>query len=80
MILFVALIFIAIPSFKFDGATISAPDAQNAYSDFLQGEKEIYTGSVDWSGVLLSWSLGEKTVVYGFEDAMTTYRQGEKDL
>lgn len=80
VILLVALTFIAIPTMKFESAIIPLTGGQNAYFDFLQGEKTIYDGSAQWSDVLSVWSLDEKNVVYGLEAAMSTYRQGEKDL
>jgi hypothetical protein len=56
---------------------------QNAYVDFLRGEKAVFSGRIELGNVLSTFHAGEKAVYINAVDvggALSTYRLGEKAL
>jgi hypothetical protein len=77
-----ALAFAVVPSIALPGsAVIPVTGSQNAYVDFLQGEKVMYAESVRLSEILPAYRLGEQAIYAGTVDsgyALTTWHLGEK--
>ncbi len=60
-------------------ASVPAAESQNAYLEYLRGEKVMYTNPVELSNALTAYHLGEKVIVgNALESAMLQYRRGEK--
>ena len=60
-------------------APIPMTESQNAYLEYLHGEKVMYTNPVELNNALTAYHLGEKVIVgNALETAMLQYRQGEK--
>lgn len=78
----VILTFVVVPSIALPGsAVIPVTGSQNAYVDFLQGEKAMYAESVRLSEVLSAYRIGEQAAYSGAvysRNAMTTWHLGEK--
>jgi hypothetical protein len=54
---------------------------QNAYVDFLRGEKAVFSGRIELGNVLSTFHAGEKTLyasAVDAENALWVYRIGEK--
>jgi hypothetical protein len=62
-------------------APVPAVESQNAFLEYLRGEKEMYTNPVELNNALAAYHLGEKVIVgNALESAMLDYRQGEKAI
>ena len=62
-------------------APISGNESQNAYVEYLRGEKVMYTNPVELNNALTAYHLGEKVVVgNALESTMLQYRRGEKAI
>src|SRR5215212_8293148 len=60
-------------------ASFPAAESQNAYLEYLRGEKVMYTNPVELNNALTVYHLGEKVIAgNALEVAMLKYRQGEK--
>ena len=60
-------------------AAIPVTGSQNAYAEYLRGEKVMYTNPVELNNALTAYHLGEKVMVgNALESAMLDYRRGEK--
>ena len=59
--------------------SVPAAESQNAYLEYLRGEKVMYTNSMELNNALTAYHLGEKAIVGDvLESAMLDYRRGEK--
>ena len=62
-------------------APISVNESQNAYLEYLRGEKVMYTNPVELNNALTAYHLGEKVIAgNALESAMLEYRRGEKAI
>ena len=63
-------------------AIIPVTGYQNAYFQYLSGEKAYYLNAVDSSDALLAWHVGEKSITHfdPVEAALLKYRLGEKSI
>ena len=62
-------------------APIPAAESQNAYLEYLRGEKVMYTNPVELNNALTAYHLAEKVMVgNALESAMLQYRLGEKAI
>ena len=62
-------------------ASVSGAESQNAYVEYLRGEKVMYTNPVELNIALTAYYLGEKVIVgNALESAMLQYRLGEKAI
>ena len=60
-------------------APIPMTESQNAYLEYLRGEKVMYTNPGELNDALTAYHLGEKVIVGNtLESAMLQYRLGEK--
>src|SRR5687768_7089105 len=80
----VLLTFADVPSISVnEPAAISEPNSQNAYAEFLSGEKVLYGNPARLSEALAAYHLGEKAVYANAVDlssALSIYRLGEKTV
>ena len=62
-------------------ASVPLTEGQNAYVEYLRGEKVMYTNPVELDNALAAYHLGEK-VIAGSDlgSAMLEYRSGEKEI
>lgn len=63
-------------------AIIPVTGNQNAYSQYLSGEKAYYSNVMDSSSTFAAWHLGEKYITHydPVEVALLKYRLGEKNI
>jgi hypothetical protein len=64
-------------------ANIPVTGSQNAYVEFLRGEKAVYASPLGLSEALSAYHLGEKAIYTNAVDsssALSTYRLGEKAI
>ena len=63
-------------------AIIPVTGNQNAYSQYLSGEKAYYSNAVESRDALLAWRAGEKFITHHdpVESALLQYRLGEKGI
>jgi hypothetical protein len=80
----VLLTFAVVPSIVVrEPAAISEPSSQNAYVEFLSGEKVLYGNPARLSAALSAYHLGEKAIYTSAVDAsgaLTAWRSGEKAI
>jgi len=70
------------PAPNTESAVIPVTGNQNAYSQYLSGEKSYYSNAVDSSDALLAWHAGEKSITHydPVEAALLQYRLGEMGI
>jgi len=77
-------VFVAIPYITSrQTAIVPAAGNQNAYSEYLRGEKVIFAMPARADNALFTYRIGEKTFFVGIaspSDALTSFRLGEKHV
>lgn len=84
IMILILLTFAVVPSISVrEPATISETSSQNAYVEFLSGEKVLYGNPARVSEALSAYHLGEKAVsanVVEWSSALSAYLAGEKAI
>ncbi|HEY5730603.1 MAG TPA: hypothetical protein VIS72_11160 [Anaerolineales bacterium] len=75
---FIAMPYVTSPQ----AAIIPVTGNQNAYAEFLRGEKKVFAVPVNISDAMTTYRLGEKTIntiAISSSGALTAYHLGEKN-